>query len=52
MNLVVTKERVQVLEASFNSMSRILDELVGACINEDGKQMIPDRKILMREQNQ
>jgi len=44
----MSAEDVKVLEVAAAVMSRALDELVGACIGDDGKPKAPDRGALMR----
>lgn len=44
----MSTEDVKVLVAAVAVMSRALDELVGACLGDDGKPKAPDRGALMR----
>ncbi len=39
---------VKILEAAVAVVSRALDELVGACLDADGKPRAPDRSAVMR----
>ena len=44
----MSAEDVMVLEAAVAVVSRALDDLVGACLGDDGKPKAPDRADLMR----
>ena len=44
----MSAEDVKVLEAAVTVLTRALDELVGACLGDDGKPKAPDRGALMR----
>jgi len=44
----VNKDDVTVLEAAVAVLSRALDDLAGACIDDTGKPKAPDRGALMR----
>jgi len=44
----MSTDDVKVLEAAVAVMSRALNELVGACLGNDGKTKAPDRGAMMR----
>lgn len=43
-----TEEDIQVLEAAIKVLSQALNDLVDACIGEDGKPKSPERGALMK----
>lgn len=45
-----SREDPRILEVSLKVMSLALDNLVAACLDENGKPKAPDRKALMQAQ--
>lgn len=45
---ITVADEIQILETSLSVANRALDDLAGACMDDNGNPKAPDRRILMR----